>query len=218
MRALRSALSLGVLLSLAAGASAQAPRFAGAFALPGVLCDCDPTDFVFRTTRPVPGHAAPDAASPVVRTVDAGRLIEANDWSEAWTVVLTPAVATALRDTTLQNVHRYGAVRSVDTFDSGAETAALPIRTGERVEYLTSVEGYAFFRYDGVVYGGDYPFYASAFARDREWGEQAVWFHLTPKPGRPAAWVRIVMDREDPARNVEMLCETHGGCVPAFDR
>jgi len=211
------AFPLALLLLAAPGASAQRPPFAGAFAVPGVLCDCDPTDFVFRTTRPLPGHAAPDAASPVVRTVDAGRLIEANDWSEALTVVPAPNVAEALRDTTLRHLRRHEGVDFLAEADTGAVVPELAVRRGDRLEYLTSIEGYALFRHGGALYGGDYPFYG-VFRHEREWGGDDVWFRLTPKPGRPAAWVRLVMDRDDPARNVEVVCETHGGCVDGAAR
>src|SRR5688572_4740748 len=108
-------------LALLAGAATaqdagveEAPRFAGAFALPYLLCDCDPTDFVFRTTRPIPGYAEPDPAEPAIRTVEAGRLIEANDWNRALTVVDAPSVAVARHDVVFTRPEVYGDVRYLD--------------------------------------------------------------------------------------------------------
>ncbi len=203
-------------LLLAAPSSAQAPDFAGAFALPYVLCDCDPADFVFRTTRALPGYAAPDPAGPVVRTVATGRLIEGNDWDEALTVTVTPGVAVARRALALPGWQRLGAVRSPPDMD-GLPEVTLSLAAGDRVEYLLGEEGHAFLRHDGVVYAGVWPFGGEDFRWERAEPAYAVWLRLTPKPGRPAAWVRVEMDAGR-GRNVEVLCETHGGCVPGFRR
>lgn len=194
-------------LLLAAAADAQIPRFAGVFALPGVLCDCDPSDFVFRTTRAIPGYAHPDGAGRVVRTVDTGRLIEGNDWNEALTVTTTPAVGVAIRDLTIENAVSYGRQHSIGDADYGEEVGALTIRGGARIEVYNSVEGDTYFSYQGNTYAGT--IMLDAFRWEREWPEDEVWFHLIARPGRAAAWVRIEMDREHRASNVEVLCHTH---------
>ena len=204
--------ALLVVLTWLAPAAAAQPRFAGEFAIAGVLCDCDPADFVFRTTRPLSGHADPDPASAVVRRVDAGRLIQANDWTEALTVVTEPVLAVALVDTLL-TVQHFGNVRWVDDFGGGTDGSPLRVQRGDTLTYLTSVEGYAFFSRDGELFGGDFPFYENAFRLSREWPRDTVWFRLTPRGDRPAAWVELRFTPDAADRNVEILCETHTGCT-----
>ena len=202
-------------LALTAGAAAAQPQFAGAFAVPGVLCDCDPADFVFRTTQEIRGYAEPDPRGRVVRTVAAGRRIEANDWDDALTVVTTPARAVATRDVTIEQPQRFGEVRYV-FWDPDGEPPTQPelrIQRGDEVEVMTWDEGYVYFRHRGVLYGTGGEFGSPALRWLRERNEEEVWFHLTPKPDRPAAWVRIEFPREGRRGNVEILCETHGGCV-----
>jgi len=201
-----------VLLSLAACAvpAGAQPRFAGELALPGVLCDCDPADFVFRTTRRITGHAAPDAAGDVVRRVDAGRLIEGNDWSEALTVITETGVAIARDDAVLADVHAYGDARYVEWPGEDRPTRTLAIARGDTLEVLAADQGYVWYRHAGALYGGRDPMMDDGFAVLRR-PTEAIWFHLVPRAGRPSAWVEIRYgDRSD--ANVEMLCETHGGC------
>lgn len=203
----------GLLVVLLLGTSASAqPSFSGAFAVPGVLCDCDPADFVFRTTRRIAGHATPDPSSEMVRRVEAGRLIEGNDWSEALTVVTLPGRATARRDVTLTGLNDYGDVRYVAWSEDEMPTVELLVREGDDVEYLLADEGYVFFRHAGRLYGGLDPTADGAFATQSR-PQQAIWFHLVPRDGRPAAWVEIRFPGPGDVGNVEIVCETHGGCA-----
>jgi hypothetical protein len=205
-------LALLVALVLVGRAEAQ-PEFAGTFAVPGVLCDCDPADFVFRTTRRIPGHATPDPSSEMIRRVEAGRLIEGNDWSEALTVVTLAGRATARVDTTLIGLNDYGAARFVAWSEDELPTVELQVRSGDEIELLLADQGYVFFRHEGRLYGGFDPTADGVF--EMETGPQeAVWFHLVPREDRPAAWVEIRMPRGDRAGNVEIVCETHTGCAP----
>jgi hypothetical protein len=197
-------------LVLVGRAEAQ-PEFAGTFAVPGVLCDCDPADFVFRTTRRIAGHATPDPSSEMIRRVEAGRLIEGNDWSEALTVVTMGGRAVASRDVTLTGLNDYGDARYVAWSEEEMPTVELQVREGEEIEYLLADEGYVFFRHEGRLYGGMDPTADGAFATESR-PQEAVWFHLVPREDRPAAWVEIRIPRGDRAGNVEVLCETHGGC------
>jgi hypothetical protein len=201
-----------------AGADARAqadaaPRFAGAFALPYLVCDCDPADFVFRTTRPVPGYAEPDASGPVVRTVDAGRRIEGNDWDHGLTVVETPSVFVARRDVVYTQLESFGDVRYLvwDAEEAFPTRDTLRIAEGDTVEVMTWEEGYVYFRYGGVLYGSGASTSDADFRRVRD-GDEAWWLHLAPKPGRPAAWVRVVTDSAHPDHNVEIVCGTHIEC------
>ncbi len=207
---MKSALLLAAFLALGPQSGAQ-PRFAGEFALPGVLCDCEPADFVFRTSRPLDGHETPDAGSPVIRRVDAGRLIEGNDWNEALTVVTRAGRAVARRDVTLTELNHYGDARYVEWSEEELPTVDIAVPAGGTIEYLTADQGYVWFRHAGVLYGGFDPLASGAFAVESRPAE-AVWFHLVPRSGRPAAWVEIRFG-ERAGANVEMICETHGGCV-----
>ncbi|HLA63540.1 MAG TPA: hypothetical protein VK610_03885 [Rhodothermales bacterium] len=211
---MRPSLVVLVLLALfacAPRAGAQAvPRFAGTFGLPGILCDCEPSDFVFRALRDLPAYAEPDASGRVVRTVARGRLIEGNDWSQAITVVTNPGVAVAQSPVTLTDLHHYGAERFLGTnAGEGEGGATLTLAAGDRVEFLEVDAGFAYIRAGGVVYGGQWPFNDPAFRWEREYPAIERWFHLTPKPGRPAAWVRLDWGE---GGNVEMLCNTHELC------
>lgn len=211
MRPALAALALLALLAAAPRIEAQGvPRFAGTFAMPGILCDCDPADYVFRTTRAVPGYADADASGRAVRTVDRGRLIEGNDWSEVITVVTQPGVAVAQAPVTLTGLYHYGAVRFFGTnAGEGEGGATLTLAAGDRLEYLEVEEGFVYMRAGGVVYGGDWPFNDARLRWEREYPASEWWFHLTPKPGRPAAWVRLDWAE---GGNVEMLCNTHQPC------
>jgi hypothetical protein len=200
-----------------AGVRAQGnapPRFSGAFALPYLVCDCDPADFVFRTTRPVPGYAEPDASGPVVRTVAAGRLIEGNDWDRGLTVVVAPSVAVARRDVVYTGLEVFGDARYLDgdLYEAVPTLDTLRIAEGDTVEVMTWDEGYVYFRYGGVLYGSG----ESTSDDDFRWltrGDgEAWWLHLTPRPGRSAAWVRIVPDPAHADHNVEIVCGTHVEC------
>jgi hypothetical protein len=206
---MRGALVLVVLLAASPRAAAQ-PAFAGEFAIPGVLCDCDPADFVFRTTTPIDGHAEPDPASPVIRRVASRRLIEGNDWTEALTVVTRAARVVALADTVLADANVLGTAR-YDDLEQDAPTTTLSIARGDTLWYLAAYQGYAWFRHRGVLYGTAGGLPIDTFRIEEE-PREVVWFRLTPRHGRPAAWVEIRYGGRADA-NVEMLCETHGGCV-----
>lgn len=209
----RLPLALLGLLAAAPAAAQDAPRFAGAFALPYLLCDCDPADFVFRATQPLPGYAEADASGPVVRTVEAGERIAWGDWDSELTVVDTPAVAVALRDVALALPDVYGDVRYLEP-DFEAEIPALdalPIAEGDTVAVMTWDEGYVYFRHGGVLYGTGDVLSDDDFRWLRRASTESSWLHLVAQDDRPAAWVRIDT-AEPPAGNVEVVCGTHAPC------
>lgn len=204
-----------VWVACASAARAQAPAFEGTFAVPYISCDCDPSEFVFRTLVPIAGHAEPRASSRRVRTVDAGRRIEGNDWNESLTVTVRAGLHRALRTTPLTALVHHGRVRFLDGADDGEEVGAVVVGRGQTVEILSGGgEGRAMVRVDGVVYlsdGGE--LWGDAFEEVRQITEQ-VWLRLTPKPGRPAAWILARWysgSRREPA-TLEMLCDTHTTC------
>jgi hypothetical protein len=188
------------------------PPFDGAWAVPYLSCDCDPADFVFRTLAPLPGYAEPRATSRRVRTVDKNRRIEGNDWDRVLTVTVRPGVYHALRAVPLTGLTRYGPVRFLDDSSEGEPVEQLVVRKGQAVETVSGGgEGAVMVRIEGAVYlsdGGE--LWGDAF-QEVDPVVEAVWFRLTPKPGRPAAWVQGRWRPDDPAGapNLEMLCNTH---------
>lgn len=214
---------LALALLLAAPAAAQddlGPRteprvaHAGLFAYFGSMCDCEPRDFVFRAVAPLRGHAAPDAASPVVRTVAPGRRIEGNDWDVLVTVVTSAETRTLARDLRVEGARRMPDPRLGNWTDL-PELPAFTLPAGTRITTYDAYGEEGFFHVDGATYELALPVLDGDLWSGPPTGEAAVetWFRLRPRAGAPAAWVRI--DWRDTSR-VQMLCETHGGCVPGF--
>lgn len=213
-----TALLSATLLSASAHAQRRAspPRIAfdGAFAYFGTVCDCDETDFVFRTRGPLTGHAEPSTSSPVVRMVDAGRLIEGNDWESIVTVVTRAATGTVYVPVRLDGARRMRDPR-VGNWDTGVVVRRLTVPDGTGIAVYSNYGGEGYVNYGGTTYYGPV-----SMGAEVEWGpggENATadetWFRLRARRGAPAAWVRIGW-HDDP--NVETLCGTHTGCVPGF--
>ena len=198
------------------GMAEPAFSFDGAFAYYGSLCDCDESDYVFRTIVPLDGHAEPDRRSPVVRTVATGRLIEGNDWDVALTVVTHPAMGVLREPERVRGARRMRDPRRADWGESVvAEPFTVP--AGTRVEVYSDYAGDGFINYGGVTYEGGV-LGGSSIEWDSEGespaAEGQLWFRLVPRGGAPAAWVEI--QPTGYGARVGLLCETHGGCVPGF--
>ena len=195
------------------GAQTAEPHFSftGAFAYYGVLCDCDPDDFVFLTRVPLSGHADPDPSSPVVRTVAVNRLVEGNDWDILVTVVTDPVTGTLCVPVRLD-----GAVPTTDPrrddWTDAPPVVSRAVPAGTRVEVYSNYAGEGYANYDGVTYYGPVPMTEQLEAAQGT-GADAQWYRLVARGDAPAAWVEI---RWDDRAQVGMLCETHGGCVPGF--
>lgn len=213
------------LVAVASAASAQdaadlgprsEPSFAnrGVFVYYGSMCDCDERDLVLRTRVPLAAHAEPDAASPVVRTVAAGRRIEGNDWDAAVTVVTRAAEGTLQRPFLVEGARRMADPRR-DSWDERPVEPAFTLPAGTRVAVYDHYAGEGFFHADGATYYGQVPQGDSvAWDGGREsLSTSEMWWRLVPRDGKPAGWVLI--DWNDTAR-FEMLCETHSGCVDGF--
>lgn len=214
IRLLLVALALVATVPAAAQVPAEPePRFEGAFALPYIVCDCDPTDFVFRTTTSLQGYAEPSASGPVIRVVQPGRLIGGNDWDRVLSVTTRPQVAVAERDLTLEYVTRFGPVRYIDDpYDENLEVTTLTIPAGSTIELMDAEAGTAFFRFDGEMYStGEF---AGIRVEDPDaYTPEETWYRLVPRGGRPAAWVRLEPDWSGRGEgNVEPLCNTHDPC------
>lgn len=209
--------------ALAAPAAAQIPDGA-VFATTEVFCDCDPQDFVFRTRRAVEARARPRSDARVVRTVEAGRLVEGNDWSEARTVVRRPARLVLPAEVTFAGVHRIPAVRDADGYwrprwERAVERASLTLAAGTPVRAFAGETGGAYFAVGDVLYFDD-DFWFAAFpdGSDEATGEaepaEELWLHLRPRGRRPAAWVEIGPGLGPDGGPFEMVCGTHAECPP----
>lgn len=199
--------------SLRVDAPQDSIRFAGAFALPYLICDCDPSVLVFRAVRALPGYADADTSGSVIRTVATGELIEGSDWDAALTVVDRPDLAFAL-DTLTLPVQRFGRIRTTENLEEDGEDVALHLADGDRIEFLIDDFGYGFFRWNGVLYGTPMALLDDErVAWEHAVAQTATWLHLTPKNGRPAAWVLGEVPSRGPGSdearfNLELVCES----------
>lgn len=133
------------------------------------------------TVAAVSARSAPTEQSRVIRTIDAQRRVDANDYSESLTAVLRPGLVRA-REALAFEVVRLGTDRS-ETVRLGA---------GDEVEVLGGAgEGAHYFRVGPTAYAGFIPGYYGG-------GEVEVvrppivelWVRLVEHgPERPAAWL-----------------------------
>ena len=215
-----AALSLVAALGTAWPATAQEnlwPReepqivFDGVFAYWGSMCDCDVRDMVLRTLVPVEGHAQPTRSSPVVRVVDANRLIEGNDWDADLTVVTRAPTGTLraplrVTDARLMSDPRRG------NWDDVSPARPFTIPAGTRVAVYDSYSDSGSARFGETTYYGTVPMTDDLRGASDD-VTSSYWWRLTPKGDTLAAWVEIDWGN---TRRLQMLCETHGGCVAGF--
>ena len=185
------ATSLLVLLALAAsGASAQADPFPVTF-LAGGAGD-DGCYAQWSTRSAVEAYSAPTTASTPLRTVDAERRIDANDYSESLTAVLQSGRVRA------RQAVAFGAVRL-----GTGEPETVRLAAGEELEVLApGPEGSAVFSYAGGVYSGAVPD-APATVTLRQPAVE-VWVRLREHDGRPASWLNTAQAGMAPR---ERFCE-----------
>lgn len=101
------------------------------------------------TVAPVVAYSAPTEQSRAVRTIDAQRRVDANDYSESLTGVLRPGLVRARQPLTFDAV-RLGTGRS----------EAVRLREGDEIEVLsTAGEGAHTFLMGTAVYSGFIPGY-----------------------------------------------------------
>ncbi|GAB5535176.1 MAG: hypothetical protein Rubg2KO_14250 [Rubricoccaceae bacterium] len=141
----------------------------------------------WQTNAPVRAYTAPSFVSSAVRTVDANRRVDANDYTESITAVLQPGRVRARAPLSIQAV-RLGA-GTVETVDFG---------TGEEFEILgIEGEGIGYFSHRGAVYAGEIPGYSirTGAANEVEVVRDAVretWvFLISYGADRPASWLNV---------------------------
>ena len=133
------------------------------------------------TRSAVRAYSAPTPQSEPIRTVDADRRIDANDYSESLTAVLQPGLVRAQRPVTIE-AYRTGA--------ESAETVRLSLN--DELQILGNAgEGTQYFAFGTAVYAGLVPGYSGGDGVEvvrRPVTE--LWVRLTERgPDRPAAWV-----------------------------
>lgn len=134
------------------------------------------------TRSAVEAHSAPTAVSEAIRTVEADRRIDANDYSETLTATLRPGAARALEAVAVE-------AQRLAT----EEPAALRLEAGDEVLVVGfGAEGSLFLEHEGRTYGaflegyhgGGGPF--EALSRP----VSETWVRLVEHAeDRPAAWV-----------------------------
>ena len=125
----------------------------------------------WQTNAPVRAYSAPTDVSAAVRTLDAARRVDANDYSEALTAVLEPG-----------RIRLRAAVDVPSTPGSG--TAGLRLAAGEDLRVLVTSDGFTTFVYGGRLYEarlGDVEVLQAPVTE--------VWVRLLPRDDRPAAWL-----------------------------
>ncbi|MEO0559029.1 MAG: hypothetical protein AAF170_12685 [Bacteroidota bacterium] len=141
----------------------------------------------WQTDAPVRAYTAPSFVSNAVRTIDANRRVDANDYTESITAVLQAGRVRARAPLSIRAV-RLGA-GDVQTVDFG---------TGEEFEILgIEGEGIGYFSHRGAVYAGEIPGYSvrTGGADEVEVVRDAVretWvFLISHGPDRPASWLNV---------------------------
>lgn len=125
----------------------------------------------WQTNAAVRAHSAPTDASAPIRTVDALRRVDANDYTEAITAVLEPGrvrLRTALRVPA----------------PPGSGTAGLQLASGEEIRVLATSGGFSTFTYGGRVYEA-----RLEGAETLQEPVVEVWVRLAAREDRPAAWL-----------------------------
>lgn len=174
--------------------SAQ-PRHGGVFAYRGGD-NVEECFYVYRTTRAVPGYRNPQVEGRPVRTVAAGRTIAINDRDMVITVMRSAIPSQVLRAFTLP-VSVYGSTSYAgDTTEPGSGSVSL--YPGQTIELLHAreVEGSTelLFRFNGIAYSAwldSRPNALAGYLQPLAFPPHETWLHLTPRAGRPAAWVRV---------------------------
>lgn len=142
------------------------------------------------TTYAVQAYSAPTAMSERLRTIDADRRIDANDYSESLTAILEPVVVLATSAMTVPG-SRWGSQDSAD----------VQILPGREILILSfGEEGLATFVYDGRVYQG--------YDGDLPPSDPST----LPGPGSTELWVRLVAHSAD--RPAAWLNTAQAGMVP----
>ena len=144
------------------------------------------------TRSAVRGYSAPTEQSRHVRTVDAERRVDANDYSESLTAVLRPGRARARRPVEVR-ARRLSADRA----------EAVRLDAGEEVTVLAPAgEGTLYLSFGDAVWVGSLPGYPDGAVAETLAPVTEVWVRLVEHgEDRPAAWLNTAqagMARREP--------------------
>ena len=141
----------------------------------------------WRTDAAVRAYTAPTFVSEAVRTVDAQRRVDGNDYSESLTAVLQSGLVQTTAPLTLFATQQGTRDEERVVFSAGEEIEVLGIQG----------EGVAFFTHEGTVYSAEIPGYSirTGLADEVEVLSDAVretWVFLVDYgEGRPASWLNV---------------------------
>jgi hypothetical protein len=133
------------------------------------------------TRSAVSAYSAPTPVSRVLRTVDAQRRIDANDYSESLTAVLEPGLI-RLRQPVEAVGYRMG----------GEASTTFPLRAGDEVTILAfGPEESVYFEREGTIFSGFVPgSYGGDLAEVVREPVTELWVRLVAySDDRPASWV-----------------------------
>ena len=125
----------------------------------------------WQTSAALRAHSAPTDVSAAIRTVDAARRVDANDYSEAVTAVLEAGRVRLRTAATIPGA-------------PGSGSAGLRLAAGEELRVLATADGFTTFVYGGRVYEARLEGAETLQAPVVE-----VWVRLLPREDRPAAWL-----------------------------
>lgn len=141
----------------------------------------------WQTNAPVRAYTAPTFVSTPVRTVDANRRVDANDYSESITAVLQAGRVRAQAPLSIEAV----------PFGTG-DVEVIQFGAGEEFEVLgIEGEGFGYFTHRGTVYTGEIPGYSIRTGGSDEVtvlrdAVRETWvFLISYGADRPASWLNI---------------------------
>lgn len=176
---MRLVLAAAILLAVPAGAQTRIEPLPVTF-LPGGA-STEGCRRQWQTSASVTAHSAPSEFSRPLRTIDAMRRVDANDYSESLTAVLQPGRARALQSLTIDAVR----------LDRNQRTE-IPVGAGNELVVLgTGVDETVYFTIAGVVYAGTLPGYTRGTGVEiTERPVAEVWVRLVSHDAaRPEAWL-----------------------------
>ncbi|MEM1117957.1 MAG: hypothetical protein AAF845_16240 [Bacteroidota bacterium] len=134
----------------------------------------------WRTVAAVQAHSAPTSQSRVIRTIDAQRRVDANDYSESLTAVLRPGLVRVAETIAFEAV---GA--------GSGEVQDVEYAPGDEIDVLGNAgEGFVYFASGPSVYVGFIPgYYGGSEVEVVQEPVVEIWIYLVPRGDRPAAWL-----------------------------
>ena len=141
----------------------------------------------WQTDAPVRAHTAPTFVSDAVRTVDANRRVDGNDYTESITAVLQTGRARVRQALTL------------DAYQQGTgDRQSIAYRAGDEIEIVgIEGEGMGYLTYNGSVYSAQIPGYSIRTGGPDEVevirdAVRETWVFLVDYgEGRPASWLNV---------------------------